>query len=132
MAGNEPGHGLLYDFTLNFSHFHFFIFRNKAFLFSTVTCTHHILCTRCFLHYRSLWGVSHQLLLMSGPSTSQQAAISLTLPSLTVANTGYLGESIAPFPFTQSQFKVFLIQKWHHHLCLWSFFPLEVPPLACL
>lgn len=124
MAGNKPGHGLLYDFTLNLIYFHFFIFfifRNKEFLFSAVTGTHHILCTRCLLHYRSHWGASQQLLLMPWLSSPQQAAISLTLPPLTVANTSYSGESIAPFPFSQSQFKVFLNQKWHHHLCLWGF-----------
>lgn len=110
VAEYKPGHGLLYDITSNLINLHFFIFKNKAFLFSTVTGTHHILCTRCLLHSRSCWGASQQLL-MSGLSSPQQATISQTLPPVTVANTGYFGESIAPFPFSQSQFKVFLNQK---------------------
>lgn len=64
------------------------------------------------------------------PHNRLQAAISPTLPPLSVANTSYSRESITPYPFSQSQFKIFLNQKWHHHLCLWVWFfflfPLEV------
>ena len=50
--------------------------------------------------------------------SSHQAAISLIPQSLIAANADYFGKNIAPSLFSHRQFKTFLNQKQHHHLCV--------------